>query len=58
MVKIHTKNLNLGTFWRALENIGMFAGRLECLRPFGIQYGHLVILWSFGLFSHVLVYCT
>jgi hypothetical protein len=28
------------------------------LRPFGIFYGHLVMLWSFGIFFPVLVYCV
>jgi hypothetical protein len=26
------------------------------LWPFGIIYGRLVMLWQFGIFSHVLVY--
>jgi hypothetical protein len=28
------------------------------LRQFGIIYGHLVMLWIFGTFSPVLVYCV
>jgi hypothetical protein len=31
---------------------------LYIIWPFGILYGHLVILWQFGMFSPVLVYCV
>jgi hypothetical protein len=44
---------NLGSFCRALE--------LKMLVYFGLFvtfYGHLVILWLFGIFFTVLVYCT
>jgi hypothetical protein len=60
MVYFLTKNPNLGTFWRALE-----WKMLVCLitirnvsLPFCMIYGHLVILWSFVIFSPVLVYFT
>jgi hypothetical protein len=30
----------------------------DILRPFGIFYGHLVMLWLFGIFYTVWVYCV
>jgi hypothetical protein len=60
MVCFQTKNPNLGKFWRALEwkSLVHSLAILNILRPFGTLYGHLVILWQFDIFSHVLVYCV
>jgi hypothetical protein len=33
-----------------VEYVGILNGIGKILRPFGIFYGHLVILWSFGPF--------
>jgi hypothetical protein len=47
MVYFQTKNYTLGPFLRSLhriENVALFYGHLECLRPFGIFYGHFVML--------------
>jgi hypothetical protein len=48
-----TKNINLGKF---LDGLRM--EMLVNLVSFGIFYGHLVISWSYGIFSPVLVYCV
>jgi hypothetical protein len=39
-----------------MENVGIFNGYLEYFTP--VFYGHLAILWQFGIFSPFLVYCT
>jgi hypothetical protein len=59
-VYLQTKNPDLGKFWRALawKRLVYSKGVWNKLRPFGIFYGHLVILWQFGTFSTVLVYCV
>jgi hypothetical protein len=46
-------------FW-ALEWKMMVYFMVICnsLQAFGIFYGHLVMLWQFGIFSPVLVYCV
>jgi hypothetical protein len=48
-----TKNPNLGKFWRVLEwkIVVHFMGIGNILRQFGIFYGHMVMLWYFGIFS-------
>jgi hypothetical protein len=47
MVHSQTKNPNLGKFWRALEwkMLVYFMVICNILRPFGIFYGRLVIIW-------------
>jgi hypothetical protein len=47
MVCFQTKNPNLGRFWRAFEwkMLVYFMVILNFLWPFGIFYGHLVMLW-------------
>jgi hypothetical protein len=35
-----------------------YMGIGNILQSFGIIYGHFVILWQFGIFSLVLVYCV
>jgi hypothetical protein len=59
MVCFQTKNPNLGKFWRVFECKMMvyFMVIWNILRSFGIFYGHLAMLWYFGIFSLVLVYC-
>jgi hypothetical protein len=44
---LKTKNLNLGKFWTALEwkMLLYFMVIWNILRPFGIFYGHLLMLW-------------
>jgi hypothetical protein len=32
-----------------MENVGIFLLQWGILRPFGIVYGPLVILWSYGI---------
>jgi hypothetical protein len=46
MVYFNTKNINLGIFWRDL----MWKILVNFCGLFGIFYGHLVMLWSFGKF--------
>jgi hypothetical protein len=60
MAYFQTKNLDLGTFWRALKKNMMvyFIAIRNMLRPFGIFYRHLVTMWSFGIFLPVKVICT
>jgi hypothetical protein len=41
-----------------MENVGIFIAIWNILRPFGIFYGHLGMLWLFGIFFPVLVYCV
>jgi hypothetical protein len=55
MVYFETKNPILGKFWR--ENVGILYGHLEyftviwnILRPFVVLYGHLAMLWQFGMY--------
>jgi hypothetical protein len=57
MVYFQTKNPNLGKFLEGLrmENVGIFYGRMEYLRPLGIFYGNLVVLWS--IFSPFGILC-
>jgi hypothetical protein len=52
-VYFHTKIPNLGTFWRALEwkMLVYLLAIWNILTQFGIVYGHLVILWSFGTYK-------
>jgi hypothetical protein len=47
-----TKNPNFGKFWTALEwkMLVYFMAIWNILRPSGIFYGHLVMLWSFGIY--------
>jgi hypothetical protein len=47
MVYFQTKNPKLGKFWRALLwiNFVHFMPIWNLLSPFGIVYGHLVLLW-------------
>jgi hypothetical protein len=67
MPDFQTKKSNLGKFWRVLQwkMLVYFMSILSTLRPWKIFCGHLVyfvaiwyILWSFGVFFPVLVYCT
>jgi hypothetical protein len=57
MVYFHTKNPNLGIFWRALEirmaNVGIFYDRLEYLMAYFMAVWYS--LWSFGIFFIFLV---
>jgi hypothetical protein len=65
MVYFRTKNPDLGKKWRVLEwkMLVYFMVIWNILWSFGIFYGHLVYLWSFGnvvivgIFYTVLVYC-
>jgi hypothetical protein len=54
MVYVQAKNPNMGQFLRALklEKIGTFYGHLEYITDSG------AILWQFGSFSPLLVYCV
>jgi hypothetical protein len=47
MVYFQTKYLNLGKFWRALKwkILVYFIVIWNILRPIGIFYDHLVLLW-------------
>jgi hypothetical protein len=47
MAHFQTKNYDPGKFWRALEckTFVYFIPIRNILRPFGIFYGHLVIVW-------------
>jgi hypothetical protein len=61
MVNFRTKNPNLGRFWRVLEwkmLVYFMPIWNKSITAFFICYAHLVILWSFGLFFPVLVYCV
>jgi hypothetical protein len=53
MVCFETKNPILGKFW-----LIYFMVIWNILQPFGISYGHLVMLWQFSIFSLGLVYCV
>jgi hypothetical protein len=55
MAYFPTKNLNLCTFWRALNKTMSvyFRAIWNISRSFGIFYRHLVILCSFGIFLPV-----
>jgi hypothetical protein len=59
MVYYQTKNNNLGNFWRFLQwkMLVHFMAIWSILRHFGIFYGNLDILCSFGMFLPVLVCC-
>jgi hypothetical protein len=56
MVNFHTKNPNLGNFWRVLQwkMLVYFMDVRYILQPFGILYGHLVYLYCGNL---VYMYC-
>jgi hypothetical protein len=41
-----------------MENIVLYSGNLVYFTPFGIFYGQLVILHSFGIFVTAFLYCT
>jgi hypothetical protein len=41
-----------------MENAGIFYGRSEYFTVLWYIYGHLVMLWKFGIFSFVWVYCV
>jgi hypothetical protein len=61
MVYFPTKKLNVDIFWRASKwKILVYYSMpiWNILRPFGTSLnGHLVIMWSFGKFSPILVNC-
>jgi hypothetical protein len=52
MAYFQTKNPNLGEFWRVLQwnELVYFTAIWSILQHFCIFYGHLVNLWSFGIF--------
>jgi hypothetical protein len=65
MVRLQTKNPNLGKFWRVLQwkMLVYFMDTWSILRSFVIFYGHLVhftvfccILWIFGIVCCNLAY--
>jgi hypothetical protein len=60
MVYFQTKNPILGKFWRALElkSLVFSMAIWSILRTLGIFYGHLVILWQFGIVPPPLVHCV
>jgi hypothetical protein len=61
MVYFQTKKPCLGKFWRALEwkrFVCTLYGHFEEYGHWANFYSHLVILWQFGIFSPVLVYCV
>jgi hypothetical protein len=60
MVYFQTKNPDLGTFWRILQKKRLVYSMAvwNILGSFGKFCGHLVILWQFGIFPRVLVYCA
>jgi hypothetical protein len=55
MVHFQTKNPDLGKFWRAsqLNKVVYFKDIWSILRPIGIFCGHLVYLWTFGIFMDI-----
>jgi hypothetical protein len=60
MICFQTKNPFFGVnSERALKGkmLVYFMAVWNILRPLGIYYGHLVMLWQFGIFFPVLVYC-
>jgi hypothetical protein len=51
MVYFYTKNPNFGTFLRTgIENVDVFKRPFLTFYVLGIICGHLVNLWSFGIF--------
>jgi hypothetical protein len=41
-----------------MEKVGIFNAMWNIKMPFGTFYGHSVLLWQFGIYSPILVYCV